>query len=447
MSSFLPLVPPRLGQRGAAAAAFAASAVALFGSAALAMDVGGWYLGLRHTRNAADAAALAGAAAAAVHGEAQGRAAAFAMAASNGFAAGSGVTVTVNLPPTAGTQAGNAEAVEVTISQRQGNIVAGILGAAAPTLAARAVAMRVNQGDVCVLALGGAGLQIGGNSTVVTPGCVLASNRRGADSVRLFGSAIVTAESIQAVGECDGCATATLTERFREYAPPSTNPFARLDAVEMPQTVTCAAQPSFSGGNRSQSYAPSIPPGGLASGQTPAAYCSTVQLSNGDTLSLQPGIYYFWNASLRVSGGNITCPSCVEGQSGVAIVFTGNNPNSIGTARMDGNGTMRLFAGPNQGIAAYNGILFHRDARATSDSGFDATIINGGSDTFFAGGQYFPSSTVTYNGNMATGPNPCTALAALSISVSGTASTTLDNTRCSLYGTTLPMTTLVRLVE
>jgi hypothetical protein len=437
----------RLGRRGSVAAILAACSIALFGSAALAVDIGVWYLSMRNARNAADAAALAGAAAAATYGEAQGRAAAAAIAAANGFAHGvAGASVTVNLPPTGGAQAGNAQAVEVLISQQQRSFFSRLVHGSAPTVVVRAVGMRVSQGEACVLALGGTGLEIGGNSTVVTPGCVLASNRAGSDSVRLYGSAVVTAESIQAAGECDGCGIATLTEPFRQYQPPSQNPFAALDALTMPPSVNCASQPNFSGSNKTQTYLPSIPASGSGGG-TITAYCSTAQLSNGDTLNLQPGIYYFWNSSLRVSGGTIRCPTCVEGTNGVTIVFTGSNVGQIGTARMDGNGQMRLFAGPGQPISAYNGVLFHRDIRATSDSGFSGTVINGGSNTYFAGGMYFPSSTVSFNGNMATGPNPCTVLVAQSISVSGSSATTLDNSGCSRLGTASAMTRLVRLTE
>ena len=439
----------RRGRRGFTTATFGVASVAILGMAAIGTDIGLWYLSFRNARSAADAAAMAGAASAAVHeSDTVGLQAAHSIATANGFTDGvAGATVTVNIPPVSGAYAGVAGAVEVIVTQVQGRFLSRLVASGDPVVGVRAVAALVNAGQACVLALGGSGLQIGGNAIVASSACILASNRPGADSIRIFGSASVSAEGLSALGECDGCDSANLEIPAIQYAgAPATNPFAFLnDNFPLPQAPACAAQPNFSGANRTQTYQPTIPPTGLAAGATLTAYCSSVTLNANDRLNLEPGIYYFYNAGLRVNGGNLTCTNCVPGTSGVSIVFTGD-PATIGTVRMDGNGTISLVAGP-QYNTEYSGILFYRDIRATANLGNYQTIINGGSNTRLSGGMYFPSSDVTYNGNMATGPNPCTALVGQSISLSGNSSTSIDNSGCETYGTPLSQTRLVRLVE
>jgi hypothetical protein len=416
--------------------------------AAFGTDIGLWYLSLRNARSAADAAAMAGAAAAAVHASnTVGAASARSIATANGFTDGvAGASVTVNIPPTSGAYTGVAGAVEVIITQVQGRFLSRMVASSDPTVGTRAVAALVTAGDSCVLALGGSGLQIGGNATVASSNCVLASNRPGADSIQIFGSANVTAEGLSALGECDGCSSAILATPYIQYAgAPATNPFEALNNnFPLAQTPACAAQPNFSGGNRSQTYLPTIPPGGLAANATLTAYCGNVTLNANDRLNLEPGIYYFHNAGLRVNGGNLTCTNCVAGSSGVSIVFTGD-PATIGTVRIAGNGTINLIAGP-QHNTEYTGILFYRDVRANSNLGNLQTTINGGSNTRLSGGMYFPSSDVTYNGNM-TATTPCVVLVAQSVSLSGNSSTALDNSGCGTYGTPVTRTRLVRLVE
>lgn len=435
-----------LNRRGVTTVAFGATSAVLLGMAALGTDVGLWYFSLRNARNAADAAAMAGAATAAVHDSTRGIAAAHAIASANGFThATGGATVTVNLPPSSGAFAGTPGAVEVIIRQTQNRYVSRIVTGTDPALGVRAVAAPMSNGPACILALiGGTGLQIGGNATVASQGCILASNRVGSNSVQVFGSSTVSADTVRAVGDCNGCdRVQNTTSPPTSYGHPTSDPFAtQVSAFTPPNTVFCGSAVTLNGSGASANIAPAAfslnnPPSNVI--------CSSIQVSNNQTLTLEPGVHVFWNAGLRINGGNVSCPNCTAGTNGVTLVFTGDNPNNIGTLRMDGNGTVNLFAGPNQ-AAPFQGILFYRDARAASDSGPNATTINGGSATRLSGGMYFPSSTVTYSGNM-TGTLPCTALVALSITMSGNSSTTVNNTSCATYGTASAQTRLVRLVE
>ncbi|HYF07155.1 MAG TPA: pilus assembly protein TadG-related protein [Acetobacteraceae bacterium] len=435
-------------RKGFTTATFGVTSIAFLGMAALGTDAGLWYLSLRNARSAADAAAMAGAAAAAVHSStAVGSTAAFSVAGSNGFANGTGgATVTVNIPPSSGAYTANAGAVEVIIQQVQTRFLSRVLVGTDPTVTVRAVAAPLNWGDACILALGGSGLQIGGNATVASTGCILASNRPGSDSIRIFGSAAITAESLSALGECDGCGSATLTQPFVQYATsPATNPFVNLnDNFPLASVPPAASQINPGSQNRSVTWSPSIPLGGLAAGSTLTAYRTDVQLNNNETLDLLPGVYIFYNASIRIQGGTLTCSTCSPGTAGVTLIFTGD-PNSIGSFRMDGNGTVNLMAGP-QANPEYSGILMYRDARA-SGNGPMATIINGSSTTQLSGGLYFPTTDVTYNGNM-TAAMPCTALVAQSIIMSGNSNTTVANSGCATYGlNNLTQTRVVRLVE
>jgi len=88
----------------------------LLGFAGLSVDVGTWYVHKRSVQSAADTAAVAGAVEIMRSGDpALIQMAAQAIAAKNGFDAGSGGTLTVNHPPTSGPSAGSSDAVEVVV--------------------------------------------------------------------------------------------------------------------------------------------------------------------------------------------------------------------------------------------------------------------------------------------------------------------------------------------
>lgn len=68
-----------------------------------------------------------------------------------------------------------------------------------------------------------------------------------------------------------------------------------------------------------------------------ASICTSLSIGPNDTLTLNPGIYYFNNADLAVRGR-------INGD-GVTLVFTGN-PDQVGTIQINSQATGSLRAPP-----------------------------------------------------------------------------------------------------
>ncbi|HYF09565.1 MAG TPA: hypothetical protein VD970_18235, partial [Acetobacteraceae bacterium] len=284
-----------------------------------------------------------------------------------------------------------------------------------------------------------------------SPACVFASNLAGSQSIDRYGSATLNISTFQSVGGCYGCDSnlVTLRSPVRAYSPPTTDPFAALQNISQPtrSDLNCQDPPNVNG--QTLTLSPSLPHTGTIPNR-PIAYCSNnnnnnqvFNMNNGDTLYFQPGVYYFHNISFIVNGGTVSCPTCVAGQTGVTIIFTGE-PDRIGTFSLNAQASFNLMASPNQRDSRYNGVLMYRDVRATqNDSNAYNTNINGGSTSRLSGGLYFPSSDMTYNGTATLTSQSCTVLVARSVSFSGNVS----NQGCAGFGASPTVTYAVRLVE
>src|SRR5262249_10846854 len=114
------------------------------------------------------------------------------------------VTVTVNSPPSSGSYTGDANAVEVIVSQPQTLKLAGLFMSAAPTLQARAVATRNPNGmGACVLALDRGNvtdLKDNGNPTLNFNGCNLWVNSVSNSALVLTGQATINANAVYISG-------------------------------------------------------------------------------------------------------------------------------------------------------------------------------------------------------------------------------------------------------
>lgn len=468
------------GRRGMTSVLFAVCATALLGMSALGTEAGVWYLSLRQARNAADAAALAGASTHAAYGATSGRRSATAIATANGYTHGSNLaTVTINSPPLAGAYVGVVGAYEVITTQTQMATLTRLITSSTPVVNVRAVAADVSFGPACVLALGNTvngyastGLDISGSSLTNSPSCVFASNLLGVDSIEVQGAAAnVTINTFQSIGGCSGCTrnSVHLTSPLREYAGATTDPYAALQNFSQPtrSSLNCDTdgnlfgQGNGNGNNNSSSVNLSPTQGGR-----PAAFCSTSDsttqiwsVTNGQTVNFAPGVYYFYNSTFQVNGGVVQCTTCTNA-NGVTLVFTGNTGANIGTFTLNGGATLNLHAGsstatmanPMNGAQNYSGVLVYRDVRASCNGGgtgagcggnFFTTNINGGSNSHLDGAIYMPSTQMTYNGNATLSQTSCTIIVANSISFSGN----VTNSGCSNYGTQTTQTRVARLVE
>jgi hypothetical protein len=356
------------------------------------------------------------------------------VASRNGFPNTAPSSVQVNIPPTSGGQQTNASAVEVIVRQQQSLGAAGFFLASAPSVQGRSVAALRDAQNVCVLALTGT-LQFGGNSTVNAPSCVLASNRRSLAGVETNGNSFdVAAFSLSTVGSCPNCGSSrfSLAQRFAEWQVPVENPFAHLNTKALP---VFGAGTCLNPGNKPTSLAPFETNGRRA-------YCNDIQVNGNTTLTLTPGTYYLHNASLRLQGGRVRCPTCT-GNNGLTIVLTGT-PSSIGEIEINGNAEVEQLRAPNAPADAdYRGVLLFRDPRATSTGGGGnpPVRINGGANLNLMGGMYFPNAHARFNGTAGTAL--CGVLVAASFEFTGNAGVA----QCAEVGTRVPQTRIVVVAE
>ena len=418
-----PLIRDR---RGVTAVTFAMVATVVLGIAGLATEVGGWYAGRQRGQNAADAAAEAGAIAVALGGGNSGAiASAQNVAAQNGFAS----NVTVNNPPASGPNIGNAGAVEVILVQKEALLLARLFLTSNPVMTTRAVAAVQSGGQACAVALaGGSGLSMGGHSTTTASNCSLASNASGGNAIVISGSATVSAYTLSSAAGCSGCAgsNVSLTRPASAYQLPASNPFAAADNVTLPGSPTY------------------IPAGSLPQPYTsgnPVEYNGNFSLQSQQTLTLVPGTYFF-NGSISLEGGStLQCPTCTgTGSAGVTIVMT----DSASTLSIDGHAAVTLTApATNSYAAGFNGLLFYQKNGGTPGG----VSIDGGASSTLTGGLYFPTETVSFDGNESINPSACTEIVAETLTIAGNAATTLNSSGCSQSGTATAQMQVVRLVE
>ncbi|MGG5887103.1 pilus assembly protein TadG-related protein [Falsiroseomonas sp. HC035] len=426
------IIAGRRGRRGSVAGMTAVSFTVLIGFLGLAAEGGTWYLAARNASTAVDLAALAGA----MTWEAGGAVVAVATdtATRNGFVTDGRTTVAISHPPTTGTFAGNAAAVEVVITQRQEVRLVGMFVDAAPTIRRRAVAIANIDEQVCLLALGG-GLELGGNSTTHATRCALAANTPAPGGIRIYGSASVRAAALVTTGTCSGCTSGDVwADAARTQRPvvtagrvnPVTDPFAGLQGWT-PSLPACR-----SGAVTFTSNKATLSPG--------AAICENLTIGTKDHLHLEPGIYYLRNADLTVQG-KIT-------GDGVTLVMTGD-ADRVGTLRINAQATGALRGPATSLIAGHPeaaGLVAYRDARATNNGSTKEVQLNGGATMQMFGGMYFPSSDVVVNGNSGIGYSSCLGVIGYRLSFSGSSDTDVDVSGCAGF---TPFATLrtVRLVE
>jgi hypothetical protein len=421
---------PNLGQRGGTTALMAGAATTVLGFAGLATEAGAWYLVKRNAVTAADMAALAGAAA--VERGADAAAIGRDTASRNGFATASDTVITVNNPPLTGTQAGNANAVEVLVRRTIPLTLARLFISKGPVVQSRAVAVAHADEEICVLALGG-GLELGGNSTLNVRRCAMASNASAPNGISVNGSSRVRTAQLVTTGACNNCEGGDVwTDDTRTQRPitvanrpaPVRDPFAALQGWTPSPPATCQTV-KF---DRNEAA--------ISPGQT---ICSSVVVGTNQTLTLNPGIYYFNNADLTVRG-------TIQG-NGVTIVMTGD-PDKVGTVQINAQ-TKGNLRGPTAplvpGHSESSGLLFYRDARATNNGSQKEVQLNGGATLKLNGGMYFPTSDLVMNGNSDVG-STCLSLVAYRLSFSGNTDTDLDVSGCVGFAP-YPTIRTVRLVE
>lgn len=401
---------------GNVATLFALSLPMVVGGAAFSVETGYWYLRDRQLQGAADAAAYA----AALENRAgrdltRIRSAASSEATRNGFKSADGA-ITVNRAPTSGAWTGDARAVEVQLSQRVPRYFTGLFLEGKVTLRTRAVAMFVDQGRACVMALSptaSRAAEFTGSSNVILNGCSVLSNSLATDAVYVAGAGRLRTPCLYAVGGVSLSAGATLTECAVAItdAPVTADPYADLTE---PTPASCNHSNFSVGSNRSAAL-------------TPGTYCGGIDIRGNATFS--PGVYV-------VSGGSLSFGAQAQA-AGTGVTFVFRNGASY-----DSNGGSRVnFSAPTTATASnpYKGVLFFGGRSNTG-----SVKINGNSTSELTGSIYFPNQDLEWLGNFS-GQNGCTRVIGRTVSWSGNSTLSVD---CLAQGLDdMPAQQFVQLVE
>jgi hypothetical protein len=320
----------------------------------------------------------------------------------NGFKDVEPNTLTLNIPPESGPQAGNASAVEVIIERRAPAFFSKALGIAFTTVRARAV-VSFDAAEACVLALSttaSRALNITGSTTINAPGCTLASNSTASDAVKLGGSASLAARSIATAGEIVVSGSISVDEPMLDHQPAVADPYADL---EVPPVGACTANNFKVTGSGDVTINPGV-------------YCGGISMSGSGTLYLNKGTYILNKGDFSMTGsGRIRCGNCTSPTDGVTIILTATS-GQVGSVSIAGSGDVELSAPSDEGNP-YQGIVFFQDPKATA--GNDAKF-NGGSAMKISGGIYLPKADISYTGSnsFATGKN-CVEIIGLTIEMTG----------------------------
>ncbi|WP_074126512.1 pilus assembly protein TadG-related protein [Bradyrhizobium sp. NAS96.2] len=414
-------------RQGSVAFATVVALVPLIGMMALGAEAGSWYVIKQRAQNAADAAAYSGALRLACSLGSLTCADTQSMdyrgkefAAQNTFCnsgdtsypgstcaaslpSGVSQTVTIALLTSWKGSAGNF--VQANVSQQQGAYLAAVLGLTSVNIGATAVAQVQNPKNLCALGLGrwpnNSALTIGGNVTNSGNGCGLMSN----DTVKYSSTPAFTGTG-WAVDAAKGCLpNATQCGSpgvpYNYFMPTAKNPLSGLDSASFNSATGKTSKPPCSG---------------TLSPNTPTSLYGDLTCTTGNTVTLQAGTYFFYNAAIKLNGGTIS-------GTGVTLVLLGDSSISI-----SGSASVNLSApSSNSTYPALAGVLI--DDQAPNKSNNAVTVNGNGTTVNLGGAMYFPNVDVTWSGTSANANTTCSEVIANTLTMTGSAY--LNTTGCA----------------
>ena len=418
-----------------------AAAIPMFaGVVAVGAETGTFYNQKRQMQNAADAAALSASIDMLASPSADINSSANSAAQRNGFSNGANnVSVIVNSPPKSGPNVGTAGAVEVIIQKSAqsfifGNVLNTFLGkqSGSPfSLTARAVAARSSSTktgqittpttttttsyEACMAALTPNAEQgisftsfnnLKMDCTIASNGTSTSSDSKASIYMSSFNNATFHTNGSQPTN-------AGIWTRGSFYK--SSYNHLTADSILTGQTTTLvdpyASLPTPSPGTCS--YSNFAPSGGSAVTLLAGTYCGGLTISSINNVYFTPGTYYVANGDLYISSvNNVSCPTCVDGQSGVTIVLTQTTGNysDIGGFRISSDNNVTLSAQPS---GPYKGVLVYQDRNApvgTMTSTSKIFTISSINNAKLSGAIYFPSNRIDISSlnNSGNSTNGCT---------------------------------------
>jgi hypothetical protein len=429
---------------------FVASASGFLGMAGFGMEVSTWYLELRHGQNAADAAAIAGVLQLTQSSSdyTGAHTAGSNVATDNGYTSGSNnATVTIepgtysggSFSAASGSCSPSCNAVRATINRAEPrSFSALILGRGSTNVREVATAVLGAVGPACSLALGG-GLGFSGSASVTGTNCSLASNKSGSQSISFNGAGANKTQANAILVGAGGCTQSGSGSPCTQpgnlmYQPPTLDPYQAL------QTDSSAIPSAVNATNCKSSTTATSPY--VISSRVFCVGSDLVVNNSSGTVTLTPGTYFFYNSSIKTSGGSLTCAGCT-------IIFTGT-ATKLGQLSING-GTVNMSAAFTSAYADtnYNGILFYMDARYAEQKaqscGSVQVSIQGSPTITLNGGMYFPNASVCVTGNAFSTSESCLSLVAWSVYYNGNATENLSG--CSNTGTKTAQVRAVNLVQ
>jgi hypothetical protein len=346
---------------------------ALLGFLALSVDVGMLFRSKRCLQTAADAAAIAAAqnymwSQLATSAQAAGKSA----SSVNGYTDGTkSVTVTINVPPTSGPNAGATGYAEAIVTQPIGTPFIGMFGRGTVTVSARAVAATPNNGSACIwlMAPSGNGLDVQGAFDIEAPGCGIYVNSPSSNALKVTGNGgTLNASFLDVVGNNSGNHTTQPTADTLNAGVRST-PWGNLSG------------PSFPGACKITSAATSITTATMAAVAGSASnnvVCFTKAVTLNDGVALpgaSSGVVYIFEADVTIATG-----ATVTVGSGTVSPSTGCTTNcsfsnelgatmelaNTATLNQNSNSLLNIYAPANL-ASPYDGIAILQPSTNTTE--------------------------------------------------------------------------------
>ena len=303
------------------------------------------------------------------------------------------------------TSSATGTAVRAIVTQQQPAYLAKVLGLSTVNIPAQAIARVDNPKELCILGLGSSpsnqsALTLSGGGSLNGNGCGLMSN----DTVK-YGSTPTFNGPGWAVNSVNGCKAGNcdIGVPHNYNTLPATNPLQGLDTASFNNRTGSTSPPTCPAPGAGKCYA-------LTPNSTGAYGSLTV--GNGDTATFAAGTYFFYDATIKITGGTVT-------GTGVTLVLLGDSSLSIT------GGTVNLSAPAiNTTSSLLNGVLI--DDQAPNKTKNNVTV-NGGGTVTLGGAMYFPNVDVSWSGTAQNANTTCSQVIANTLNLSGNAYISTQN--------------------
>lgn len=389
----------RNGERGQATIMMAIfMGLVMMGFLGFALDVGYFFQQKRQAQVAADAAAVAAAEEYSAGDSTNVQSAANQIAALNGFdpnAAKNPATVTISQPASgnySSSSSGTPSWVQATVSKPVPTFfLAAFNGRSTMSVLASAVAGYGESSPTCICLEGSTGqdLNMSNNSKLSASGCGVTVNSSSNNAVGIVGSATLSAISLGTISSTwdnsnnvnnNGKITSS-TDVVLGISSGCSPPLPTV-----PTYGTCSADPlsSVTNGGSTYTVGPGSSYGTTTNSGSTVCYNALTIGANGDTVTLNPGIYVISGGSLHFESGT------QKGGNGVFFYLVNGASLTID------NGANPTLSAPTSGT--YQNTLLYQPSSNTTTVNFQ-----GGSTTNINGIIYAPGANVTVgNGSSST---------------------------------------------